>query len=78
VVTTDYVRLIKHKSKILYEFTQKGSTLTEKEKGKVKDLYKRLRAVLKEIDKLNQAKISKKVSNTEQTYVEQKISPKKT
>ena len=77
-MTTEYVRLIKHKSKILYEFTQKGSTLTEKEKGKVKDLYKRLRAVLKEIDKLNQAKISNKVSTTEQTYVEQKISPKKT
>jgi len=68
-VTTEYVRLIKHKSKILYDFTQKGSTLTEKEKSKVKELYKRLRFVLKEIDKVNQIKISKNVSTTEQNYV---------
>jgi len=53
----------------LYDFTQKGSTLTEKEKSKVKDLYKRLRFVLKEIDKVNQIKISKNVSTTEQNYV---------
>ena len=77
-MTTEYVRLIKHKSKILYEFTQKGSTLTDKDKNTVKDLYKRLRVVLKEIDKVNHTKISNKVSTTEQNYVEQKLTPKKT
>ena len=64
VATTEYVRLIKHKSKVLYEFTQKGSKLNEKQKTKVKDLYKRLRVVLKEIDKFNQTKISSTITST--------------
>lgn len=44
----------------------------------VKDLYKRLRVMLKEIDKVNQIKISKKVSSNEKEYIENKITPKKT
>lgn len=72
------MRLIKHKSKVLFEFTQKGSDLTNEQKSKVKDLYKRLRTVLKEVDKYNQSKIETKVSiSQEQEYVEQKITPKK-
>ena len=58
IATTEYVRLIKHKSKVLFEFTQKGSSLTEGEKKQVKDLYKRLRTVLKEVDKWNQTKVA--------------------
>ena len=57
IATTEYVRLIKHKSKILFEFTQKGADLTDKQKSQVKDLYKRLRMALKDVDKYNQGKI---------------------
>ena len=77
IATTEYVRLVKHKSKVLFDFTQKGSKLTEKQKGKVKELYKRLRVTLKEIDKFNQTKIESKVSSKELEYVEAKVSPKK-
>ena len=34
--------------------------------------------MLKEIDKVNQIKISKKVSSNEKEYIENKITPKKT
>jgi polyhydroxyalkanoate synthesis regulator phasin len=65
ITTTEYVRLIKHKSKVLYEFTQKGSARSNEDKNRVKDLYKRLRTVLKEIDKVNQTKIESKVTSSE-------------
>jgi len=44
----------------------------------VKDLYKRLRTVLKEIDKYNESNIqTKKMKEEEQHYVEQKNTPTK-
>lgn len=49
VANTEYVRLIKHKSKVLYEFTTKPNEFTPTEKNLVKDLYKRLRNLLKEV-----------------------------
>ena len=57
---TEYVRLIKHKSKMLYEFTAKPQGLAPADKTKIKDLYKRLRTMLKEIDKYNESNLQKK------------------
>jgi hypothetical protein len=78
VVTTEYVRLIKHKSKVLYEFTTKPNEFNPQQKNTVKDLYKRLRTVLKEIEKYNESNIqTKKMKEEELQYVEQKITPTK-
>jgi hypothetical protein len=62
VANTEYVRLIKHKSKVLYEFTTKPNEFTTNEKNLVKDLYKRLRTILKEVEKVKEVTLQTKRS----------------
>ncbi len=63
VANTEYVRLIKHKSKVLYDFTTKPNEFTSNEKNLVKDLYKRLRNLLKEVEKVKEVSVQTKKSS---------------
>ncbi len=63
VANTEYVRLIKHKSKVLYDFTTKPNEFTSTEKNLVKDLYKRLRNLLKEVEKVKEVSVQTKKSS---------------
>jgi hypothetical protein len=46
----------------LFEFTSKPNDFKEKEKNLVKDLYKRLRVILKELDKYKETSLQTKKS----------------
>ena len=70
VANTEYVRLIKHKSKVLYDFTTKPNEFTSTEKNLVKDLYKRLRNLLKEVEKVKEVSVQTKKSSSDQEGVE--------
>lgn len=53
-MNTEFVRVLKAKSKILYNISTGGSSFQPQEQDRIKSLYKRLRVILKTTDKKNE------------------------